>query len=118
MQETRFVRAMQRCYTAVLRNLPTLASVIGEAYKLEVLRFNNTKAKEYLTILNNLRCGESLFFAIGLSQLLENYCLASLESQYSDHFPIQVWRRIELAKEELSKWKNQWTWNDTPLKVA
>ena len=46
---------------------------------------------------------ETLFFAIGLSQLLESYCIASLESQYSTHFPIQVWLRIDEAKSELQR---------------
>ena len=79
-----------RGITAALRNLPTLVSVISEEYNDAAKNGNNTRAKELKNTLDNLMSAKTLFFSIGLAQLLENYCIASLESQYASHFPIQV----------------------------
>ena len=117
-QTTRFVRALKRGITAALRNLPTLISVIAEEYEEAVLNCENAKAKELKSTLDKLRDGETLIFAIGLSQLLESYCLASLESQYTSHLPIQVWRRIDFAKTDLEQLANEWKWKETKLKLA
>ena len=89
-QSTRFVRSLQRGITAALRNLPTIIALIGEEHKEAVLEFSNTEAKVLEKTLHGLMSAETLFFAIGLSQLLESYCAASLESQHASHFPIQV----------------------------
>ena len=89
-QSTRSVRSLQRGITAALRNLPTLISITSEEYNEAALTFNNTRAKELKKILDGLMDAETLFFSIGLSQLLESYCVASLESQCASHFPIQV----------------------------
>ena len=89
-QTTRFVRALQRGLTAALRNLPTLVSVLALEYHDAAIRFKNTRAKEIGRIIDNLKNAENLFFTIGLCQLLEKYCVASLEAQHSSHFPIQV----------------------------
>ena len=107
-QSTRFVPALQRGITAALRNLPTLVSIIAEDYKEAALTFNNTEANFLKNTLDGLASGETLFFTIGLLQLLESYCIASLESQYASHFPIQIWHRIDLAKNELQQLANAW----------
>ena len=118
-QDTRFVRSLQRCFTAVLRNLPTLHRVIYEDFEDCCRNFENAKGSKLRKKLDQLEKGENLFVAIGLAQLLENYCLVSLESQYCDHFPIQVWKRINLAKVELENWaENGWTWSENPLKLS
>ena len=117
-QSTRFVRSLQRGNTAALRNLPTLVSIISEEYQEVVLNFNNTKAKELKKTLDSLTSAENLFFGIGLAQLLESYCVASLESQYVSHFPIQVWKRIDSSKNELQNLAEKWTWNDSKLNLA
>ena len=70
-QETRFVRSLLRGITSALRNLPTLIAVIAEDYTENALNHENTKAKELLEVLKNLRNAETLFFTIGLSQILE-----------------------------------------------
>ena len=117
-QSTRFVRSLQRGNTAALRNLPTIVSIISEEYQDNLDNFNNTKAKELKKTLDSLKSAENLFFSIGLAQLLESYCVASLESQYASHFPIQVWQRIESSKNELQNLADDWKWNDTKLKLA
>ena len=80
-QTTRFVRSLQRGNTAALRNLPTIVTILAEEYEEEVLKFNNTRAKELKTTLDSLTHAETLFLSIGLSQLLESCCEASLEAQ-------------------------------------
>ena len=79
IQQTRFVRSLQQGNTAALRNLPTMVSVIAEEYKEAVLERNATKAKELGKTLKGLRDAEVLFSSIGIGQLLEHYCEASLE---------------------------------------
>ena len=117
-QSTRFVHALQRGNTAALINLPTIVSLNAEEYQDAVLNFNNTKAKELKKTLDSLMSAENLFFSIGLSQLLESYCVASLESQYVSHFPIQVWQRIDSSKIELQNLAEKWEWSDKKLKLA
>ena len=117
-QTTRFVRSLQRGNTAALRNLPTIVTIVAEEYQEEVLSFNNTRAKELKSTLDSLTNAETLFFSIGLSQLLESYCEASLESQYASHFPIQVWHRIDSSRFELQNLASKWTWKNTKLKLA
>ena len=90
-QSTRFVRSLQRGNTAALRNLPTIVSIIAEDYKEAALNGQNTHAKELKATLDSLTNAEIVFFSVGLAQLLESYCVASLESQYVSHFPTQVW---------------------------
>ena len=90
LQTTRFVRAFQRAITSALRNLPTLNCIIGEQYTTAGLNNNNARALELKTVLDNLMNAETLIYSIGLSQILELISEASLESQYSSHFPIQV----------------------------
>ena len=69
-QTTRFVRSMQRCYSAALRNLPTLYYLIGAEYKFHHDRHDMTKAKEFKTILDKLQCGENFFFLLGAVNFL------------------------------------------------
>ena len=61
-QATRFVRSLLRGITSALRNLPTLIAVIAEDYTEAALNHENTKAKELLEVLKNLRNAETLFF--------------------------------------------------------
>ena len=117
-QQTRFVRSLQRGNTAALRNLPTMVSVIAEEYKEAVLERNATKAKELGKTLKGLRDAEVLFSSIGIGQLLEHYCEASLEVQYASHLPIQSWDRIDKTKEKLKQLGDQWTWSNSNLKMA
>ena len=89
-QKTRFVRSLQRGNTAALRNLPTIINVIGKEFNDATLNGDATKSNLIKKTLDELMDAKNLFFAIGVSQLLEKYCEASLESQYSTHFPTQV----------------------------
>ena len=94
-QHTRFVRSLLRGLTAALRNLPTLVNVYGKDFEEAALNFENTKAKELKSTLGSLMKSETLFFTIGLCQILEIYCEPSLESQHASHFLIQVCSLIE-----------------------
>ena len=118
LQTTRFVRALLRGITAALRNLPTIIAVIGEDYEQAVLNSDNTKAKELESTLNSLRNAETLFFTIGLAQILEIYSDVSLSVQHASHFPIQLWPKIDAAKSELRSLSENWIWEDADLKLA
>ena len=89
-QKTRFVRALQRGNTAALRNLPTIHHVIGEEYTEAHKEGNTTRYNQLGKLMDTLQNFETLVFAIGIAQLLEPYCDASLEVQHAFHFPIQV----------------------------
>ena len=89
-QTTRFARSLQRANTAALRNLPTLVNVISKEYNSALKIFDHTRALELKPTLDDLLSAKRLFYGIGLAQLLEIYCEASLESQFASHFPIQV----------------------------
>ena len=140
LQTTRFVRAFQRAITSALRNLPTLNCIIGKEYTTAGLNNNNARALELKTVLDNLMNAETLIYSIGLSQILELISEASLESQYSSHFPIQVkafysnylpeliidqfiklfqvWNQIDLSKAKLEELATNWTWKTDFLKLA
>ena len=89
-QETRFVRSLLRGLTAALRNLPTIHGVLALEYNDCAKYFHNRRGLELQAIMDELTNAEVLFFTIGFCQLLELYAIASLESQHSAHFPIQV----------------------------
>ena len=89
-QVTRFVRSLQRGLTTALRNLPTLAAVIGDDLKKASDEDDKTRIKELKKPYDDLTSAENLFFCIGFMQILEPYCTTSLEVQHSTHFPIQV----------------------------
>ena len=55
-----------------------------------VLNNKATEAKETLILLSQLRDPRNLVLAVGLAQLLEPYCDASITSQHSSHFPTQL----------------------------
>ena len=74
--------------------------------------------KELERIMDRLTDAEILFFVIGFCQLLELYSITSLEGQYSSHFPIQVWARIDLTKAEMKKMSENWFWSEQNLKLA
>ena len=74
--------------------------------------------KELQKIMDKLQSGEHLFLLIGLIQLMEKYCLCSLESQYARHFPIQVMKRIDETREEIEKWAVKWSWNEEKLELS
>ena len=80
VQLTRFVKAFLRAIETALRNLPTINAVIGDEYSKATLNRSNTKDKEQKRSLDNLMDAETLFLSIGVCQLLESYCQASLES--------------------------------------
>lgn len=41
---------------------------------------------------------------------LDLNCQASVESQYSTHFPIKVWDQIDTAKTQIEESANRWKW--------
>ena len=119
-QTTRFVRSLMRGNTAALRNLPTIVAVVADDHQEATLAIPHDakRSAQLKKLLDSLTNAKTLFFAIGIGQLLEPYCVASLEAQYASHFPIQVWERIDSAKSELEKLSNSWSWNESNLKLA
>ena len=85
-QTTRFVRSLVRGLQAYLRNLPTLIILVSEKYENAAREGRNGDARQVLSTLNKLRDPRNLLLAIGLSQLLEKYTHASLQSQHSCSF--------------------------------
>lgn len=114
-QTTRFVTALARGLQTFLRNLPTLINILGQDYNSLVLERNNAAAREKLAKLSKLRDSRNLLLAIGLAQVLELYCRASLQSQHSYRFPTQAWAAIVGVKEELEALRNRWKWKEVPL---
>lgn len=117
-QTTRFVRSLLRCLTAALRNLPTLFTVIAREHHEAALKNNNTRGKELEKIMSNLQNGKILIFIIGLTQILEIYCIVSVEVQHASHYPIQSWASIDSAKEQLAKLAENWSWDTQELKLS
>jgi hypothetical protein len=115
-QTTRFVRSLGRGLQTFLRNLPTLINVFGEAYESAVQAGNHTLAREVLVKLSKMRDPRNLLLAIGLGQVLELYCRASLQSQHSYRFPTQAWATIVKVKEELDTLNKKWKWKEDGLK--
>ncbi len=61
---------------------------------------------------------KTLFFIIGFAQILEIYCIVSLEVQHASHFPIQAWASIDAAKAQLAILGENWSWCTNELKLA
>ena len=61
---------------------------------------------------------KTLFFIIGFAQILEIYCIVSLEVQHASHFPIQAWASIDAAKAQLAILAENWSWCTNELKLA
>ena len=117
-QSTRFVRSLARGLQAYMRNLPTLVAIIAEKYDEAALDRRNTEARELLAVLSKMRDPRNLLLALGICQLLEIYCEASVQSQHSKRFPTQAWVTVNEMKEELGRLKEKWTWGDEPLKFV
>ena len=117
-QSTRFVRALLRGLTAALRNLPTLHAVVYLDYQEAAISGNNTRGKELGQVMNELQSAQNLFFTIGLVQILEIYSDVSLEVQSASHFPIQVWTKIDTAKQKLADLGENWTFSTEQLKLS
>ena len=56
-----------------------------------------------------------MLLSVGLAQVLEIYCEASLQSQHSSRFPTQAWDIVTEKKDELQKLSVQWTWGTEDL---
>ena len=81
-----------------------------------VLNHRATEAKETLILLSKLRDPRNLVLAVGLAQLLEPYCDASISSQHSTHFPTQNWESINAALYKLESLAARWEWSPESLK--
>ena len=66
-----------------LQNLPTIVMILNQCYEKYALENKNTKAKEYLTMLQKLRDPRFLLLLVGLAQILELYCEVILHKMAS-----------------------------------
>ena len=71
-----------------------------------------------LKTLNKVRDPRNLLLASGLSQLLEKYTHASLQSQHSRRFPTQAWTVVAQMREEVKALGEKWSWGDEELRYA
>ena len=123
-QTTRFVRALVRGMGAALRNYPTLEIVQKEAIKDAIISKKKIKStgrfvhEELKEDLEELKSARNLMFILGLMQILEKYCDASLAAQHSKFFPTQVWKSILKAKSEIKSLSENWIWGDQDLVYA
>ena len=63
---------------------------MSEKYEPAALEKLNADAKDSWKALHRVRDPHNLLLAVGLSQLLEKYIHASLQSQHSRQFPTQA----------------------------
>ena len=118
-QSTRFVRSLLRGLTAALRNMPTIfTGYAKEHFEIGQITFNHTRGLELEAIMAKLQNVKTLFFIIGFTQILEIYCIVSLEVQHASHFPIQAWASIDSAKAQLANLAENWSWCTNELKLA
>ena len=115
-QTTRFIRSAARAVKTFLQNLPTLVMVQNSIYEEHVREKQNTKAKEILEKLKKLGDPRFLLRLVGLGQIMETYRKVSLEGQYSDHLPSEVWDSVVQNRAELELLADRWTWGHKDLK--
>lgn len=116
-QETRWARAEIRSIQALLRNLPTFATMYGS--EEEVCRKNGDIAGQKENQRNREAVCDQDFitFAVGLAQILELYAKCSLDVQNVKLQPSSapgVSRELQKSLEELTEWK----WQDKDLKFS
>ena len=102
----------------LLQNLPTIVNLKAKEYNEAVLEFRNTDAKKHQKVLDGLRDPKNLVKLFGLMQLLELYAHASVLSQSSTSFPLQVWGKILTTQETLGSLTRLWKWEDEDLKLS
>ena len=117
-QTTRFVGSVARGMKTFLQNLPTIVNVLGTVYDQHVMEEENTKAKEVLSKLQKLRDPRFLARLVGLGQIFELYCEVSLEGQFSNHLPSQVWNRVNQNRELVRELSENWMWGEKDLKFV
>jgi predicted amino acid racemase len=92
-----------------LQNLPTLVMVQNGIYEDHLREGQNTKAKEILEKVKKLRDPRFLLRLVGLGQIMETFCEVSLEGQYSDDLPSEVWDSVVQNKAEPELLADNWT---------
>jgi hypothetical protein len=112
------VRSMARGIQTYLRNLPTIIMIKAKQYEEAAVENRNKEAREVLAMLNKLRDPRNLLYTLGLAQLLEVYCEASLQAQHSYRFPTQAWGVVIKMKVELESLAKEWKFKDKPLKFV
>ena len=112
------MRSLARGLQAYLRNLPTLIAILAEKYEDSAREHKNAEARVVLQKLSKLRDPRNLLLVVGLAQLLELYCRASLQSQHYRRFPSQAWKVVISMREEVTKLRDKWTWFEEDLQYT
>lgn len=115
---SRFVRSLARGLQAYLRNLPTLIAILAGKYEEAARAARHTQAREVLQQLAKLRDPRNLLLVVGLAQLLELYCRASLASQHYKRFPTQAWKVVSAMREEVRVLSEKWMWSKEDLEYT
>ena len=92
--------------------------LMSEIYEPAPLEKLNADAKDIWKTLHRVRDPRNLLLAVGLSQLLEKYIHASLQSQHSRRFPTQAWKVVSQIREEVTALEEKWSWGKEELKYA
>ena len=71
-----------------------------------------------LVQLSKLWDPRNLLLVLGVAQLLELYCTASLQSQHYKRFPTQAWKVVIAMREEVARLKDKWTWREEDLEYT
>ena len=117
-QRTRFVRALLRGIQSLLRNIPCLYNIWGNAVKECLLENDNTGAKEALKMQERLSDGKFIASVIGIVQILEEYARTSLDSQNLSFFPTSVLQSSDVHLSNIKKLADKWTWSPINPKLA
>ena len=117
-QTTRFVRSLARGLQAWFRNLPTIIAIKSMVYEEAVRDCKNTTALEVLKHLNKIRDPRNTLLSLGLAQVLELYCKASLQAQHNFRFLSQAWAVVKNMRERLESLAQEWKWSTEELEFA
>ena len=78
-QSTRFVSSLAKGLKTAMQNWPTIVNILSEDLQEKASMSRNTEAKVIEAQLKKLRSPKTLLLAVGLCQVLDYYCPASIE---------------------------------------
>ena len=107
-QETRWVRANLSATQTFFRNLPTLYTLIGREESSYAESGDIPCQKSMEKKRDELSRAETIAFAVGITQLLDCYSVASLNAQHLPFFPTTMIKSVLQLQKNLQLWKNNW----------
>ena len=108
-QEIRWVRADLTAFQTFFRNLPTLHTLTGREESSYAESGDITCQKSMEKKREELSRGETIAFAVCITQLLDCYSIASINARYLPFFQTTVIKSALQMQKNLQLWKNNWT---------